>query len=231
MKTNHTNKRSIRAGSRRLFFAAPLLGLIICTGIATAQSESKPATNSSQPDKMKTMNSESVLLKEWIGPYGGVPPWRLVKREEFLDAFGVAMAEHNKEIKAIADNPEPATFENTIVAMEKAGQKLNRVQTMFGVYTSNLNTGPIPGIEKAVAPLMSKHSDAITQNEPLFKRIETVYQSEDQKSKLDSAQQRLLTDRYRSFVRSGAKLNADQKKQLTEINQKLAGLFLSLIHI
>ena len=59
------------------------------------------------------------------------------------------------------------------------------------------------------------------------KRIETVYQSEDQKSKLDHAQQRLLTDRYRSFVRSGAKLNADQKKQLTEINQKLAGLFVA----
>ena len=230
MKTNHANKRFTRAGSRQLFFAAPLLGLIMCTGIATAQSESKPATaatNSSQPDKAKPMNKESVLLKEWIGPYGGVPPWRSVKRGEFIDAFDVAMEEHNDEIKAITDNPEPATFENTIVAMEKAGQKLNRVQTMFGVYTSNLNTGPIPGIEKAVAPLMSKHSDSITQNEALFKRIETVYQSEDQKSKLDHAQQRLLTDRYRSFVRSGAKLNADQKKQLTEINQKLAGLFVA----
>ena len=231
MKTNHAiKKRTAFAGSRCLFFTAPLLGLAICTGTATAQSESKPvtdATNSSQPDKTKTMNSESVLLKKWIGPYGGVPPWRLVKRREFIDAFGVAMKEHNDEIKAIADNSEPATFENTIVAMEKAGQKLNRVQTMFGVYTSNLNTGPIPGIEKAVAPLMSKHSDAITQNEALFKRIETVYQSEDQKSKLEPAQQRLLTDRYRSFVRSGAKLNADQKKQLTGINQKLAGLFVS----
>jgi len=187
MKTNHAIKRSIRTGSLRLLLTAPLLGLAVCTSVATAQSESKPATtatNSPQPDKAKAMTSESVLLKKWIGPYGGVPPWRAVKRDEFIDAFGVAMAEHNEEIKAITDNPEPATFENTIVAMEKAGQKLNRVQTMFGVYTSNLNTGPIPGIEKAVAPLMSKHSDAITQNEALFKRIETVYQSEDQKSKL-----------------------------------------------
>lgn len=173
------------------------------------------------------MNKESVLLKEWIGPYGGVPPWRMVKRDEFIDAFDVAMAEHNEEIKAIAENPEPATFENTIVAMEKIGKKLDRLQAMFGVYTSNLNTGPIPDIEKAIAPLMSKHSDQITQNEALFKRIEAVYQSEDQKSKLDLAQQRLLTDRYRDFVRSGAKLNADQKKQLTAINQKLAGLFVS----
>ena len=127
MKTNHAIKRSTRADSSRLFLAAPLLGLIIFTGIATAQSESKPATNSSQPDKAKPMNSESVLLKEWIGPYGGVPPWRSVKRREFIDAFDVAMEEHNDEIKAITDNPEPATFENTIVAMEKAGQKLSLI--------------------------------------------------------------------------------------------------------
>ena len=171
------------------------------------------------------MNNNSILLKEWIGPYGGVPPWRLVKRKEFIDAYGVAMAEHNKEIDAIANNPEPATFENTIVAMEKAGKTLNRLQTIFGVYTSNLNTGPIPDIEKAVAPMMSKHGDAITQNEALFKRIETVYQSDDQKSKLNEAQKRLLTDRYKSFVRSGAKLNPEQKKELTKINQRLAGLF------
>ena len=57
------------------------------------------------------------------------------------------MAEHDNEIDAIAENPEPATFENTIVAMEKAGETLNRLQTIFGVYTSSLNTGPIPDIE------------------------------------------------------------------------------------
>ena len=74
---------------------------------------------------------------------------------------------------------------------------------------------------------MSKHGDAITQNEALFKRIETVYQSEDQKSKLDVAQNRLLDDIYKDFVRSGAKLDAEQKKKLTDINQKLAGLFVT----
>ena len=150
MKTNHATKRSTRAGARRLLLAAPLLSLVVCTNGVTAQSEARPVTpvtNLHLANQAKPMNKESVLLKEWIGPYGGVPPWRLVKRDEFIDAFGVAMEEHNEEIKAITDNPEPATFENTIVAMEKAGQKLNRVQTMFGVYTSNLNTGPIPGNE------------------------------------------------------------------------------------
>ena len=235
MNSNNFIQRSSHVRSRyRIWLAASLISMMVCsTGAsiqssAMAQSQSAgSASKTTNQKNEKTMNNESVLLKEWVGPYGGVPPWRLVKRNEFIDAFGVAMEEHNQEIQAIADSKEPATFENTIVAMEKAGQKLNRIQAMFGVYTSNLNTGPIPDIEKAVAPLMSKHSDAITQNEALFKRIETVYQSEDQKSKLNLAQSRLLTDRYKTFVRSGAKLDADQKKKLTQINQRLAGLFVS----
>ena len=235
MSPNTYIQRSNRTGSHyRIWPTASLISLAVCaaglliqsSAIAQSQTTGSASKKTNQQNE-KTMTNESVLLKEWVGPYGGVPPWRLVKRSEFLDAFGVAMAEHNQEIQAIADNKEPATFENTIVAMEKAGKKLNRLQAMFGVYTSNLNTGPIPDIEKAVAPLTSKHNDAITQNEALFKRIETIYQSEDQKSKLNLAQQRLLTDRYKSFVRSGAKLDDDQKKKLTKINQRLAGLFVS----
>ena len=235
MSPNTYIQRSNRTGSHyRIWPTASLISLAVCaaglliqsSAIAQSQTTGSASKKTNQQNE-KTMTNESVLLKEWVGPYGGVPPWRLVKRSEFLDAFGVAMAEHNQEIQAIADNKEPATFENTIVAMEKAGKKLNRLQAMFGVYTSNLNTGPIPDIEKAVAPLTSKHNDAITQNEALFKRIETIYQSEDQKSKLNLAQQRLLTDRFKSFVRSGAKLDADQKKKLTKINQRLAGLFVS----
>ena len=235
MKPYNFCLRSNQTRSCRLWVAALFFSLTLCTATAIAQSktktESEPATqappSATKVDETKPMNNNSILLKEWIGPYGGVPPWRMVKRDEFIDAFKVAMAEHDKEIDAIANNPEPATFENTIVAMEKAGKTLDRLQAMFGVYTSNLSTGPIPDIEKAVAPLMSKHGDAITQNEALFKRIETVYQSEDQKSKLDVAQNRLLDDIYKDFVRSGAKLDAEQKKKLTDINQKLAGLFVT----
>ena len=237
------SRRSNQYRSRRtILVAASIVSLAFSTSVI-AQSQTKPTTpqtEAAKPDKMssskvdetkndeaKPMNSNSILLKEWIGPYGGVPPWRMVKREEFVDAFGVAMAEHTKEIDAIANNPEPPTFENTIVAMEKAGKMLDRVQTIFGVYASSLNTGPISDIEKAVAPMMSKHGDAITQNEALFKRIEAVYQSEEQKAKLDVAQQRLLEDNYKSFVRRGAKLDAEQKRKLTDINQQLAGFFVN----
>ena len=103
----------------------------------------------------------SVLLKPWIGPYGGVPPWRMVKPDEFQAAIEKAITEAQDDIQKIADNPAAPTFENTIVAMEQAGRTLDRLTTMFGVHTSNLNIGPIPEIEAAVAPQLSKHQDSI----------------------------------------------------------------------
>ena len=94
------------------------------------------------PQDSNSMNS--ILLKPWIGPYGGVPPWRQVNRDEFLGAFDAAIKISNQEIEAIANNPDPPTFENTFVALEKSGKTLNRLQTIFDVHTSNLATGPIP---------------------------------------------------------------------------------------
>ena len=172
----------------------------------------------------KKMNSESVLLKEWVGPYGGVPPWRQVKPEEFLGAFDAAIKITEKEIDAIANNPDPPTFENTLVAMEKSGETLNRVQTVFGVHASNLNVGPIADIERAVGPLLSKFGDSITQNKKLFKRIESIYNTQSEND-YTVAQKRLIKDQYESFVRQGAKLDDEQKQRLSEINAEMAGLF------
>ena len=83
--------------------------------------------------KDKSDGSNSVLLKMWSGPYGGVPPWRSVNPDEFLDAFDVAIEMSKREIETIANNPEPATFDNTIAAMENAGRAMERLQTIFGV--------------------------------------------------------------------------------------------------
>jgi peptidyl-dipeptidase Dcp len=166
----------------------------------------------------------SVLLQPWSGPYGGVPPWHQVRPDEFVPAFDVAMEEATKEIEAIANNPQPATFENTIVALEDAGRPLQRLQALFGVHSSNLNVDPIPEIQRVVAPRLAKFEDSITQNEKLFARIAAVFES-DQNDTLSTAQQRLLDDRYKNFVRRGAKLNAADKARLSEINQRLASLF------
>ncbi|MFT5301407.1 MAG: peptidyl-dipeptidase Dcp [Mariniblastus sp.] len=177
-----------------------------------------------QTDKGKSMESNSILLKEWIGPYGGVPPWRLVKVEEFNSAFDAAIELSTTEIQAIANNEASPTFENTIVALEKSGRTLGRLETIFGVYTSNLNTGPISDIEKVVAPKMSKFYDSIIQNNALFARIEKVYTGPEIEN-LNLAQRRLVKDRYDSFVRQGAKLNAEDKAVLSQKNAALAGMF------
>ncbi len=174
----------------------------------------------------KAMKTESVLLKEWIGPYGGVPPWRQVNVDEFLGAFDAAFEMSTKDIEAIANNPDAPTFENTLVALEKAGKALQRVQTIFDVHTSNLKVGPIADIEKAVSPKISKHFDSITQNVKLFSRIEKVFNGDEMKT-LTVAQKRLVKDRYESFVRQGARLNEEEKAKLSDINARLAGLFAS----
>ena len=172
----------------------------------------------------ETLNTDLVLIQPWGGPYGGVPPWHLVRADEFVPAFDEAIAHASKEIQAIADSPAEPTFDNTIVAMEKAGSALDRLEAIFGVHAGNLNVGPMPDIQKTVMPKLALHRDRITQNEKLFARIEQVFQGEEMKQ-LGTAEQRLVDDIYRNFVRRGAKLDADKKKTLSSINQRLATLF------
>lgn len=203
----------------------PIIALAICL----ANADNTIGQDESKLENTKPMKSNSILLKPWIGPYGGVPPWRQVNRNEFLGAFDAAIALSMKEIETIANNPDPPTFENTFVALEKAGKTLDRIETIFGVYTSNLATGPIPEIERAVAPKMSKFGDSIIQNEKLFARIEAVYKGDEMKT-LSGPQKRLAKDRYDSFVRQGAKLNANDKAALSQKNAALAGLFADFSH-
>ncbi len=201
-------------------FILPLVTLTIFS-VTVENSFGQEASNSK---KSKMTKSSSILLKPWIGPYGGVPPWRQVNPDEFLAAFETAIEMSTKEIEAIADNPDPPTFQNTFGALEDAGRTLNRLDTIFGVYTSNLATGPIPDIEKAVAPKMSKFADSIVQNEKLFARMEAVYRGKEMNT-LNGPQKRLVKDRYDNFVRQGAKLNAEDKATLSQKNAALAGLF------
>ncbi|MDX1928737.1 MAG: M3 family metallopeptidase [Pirellulaceae bacterium] len=183
---------------------------------------------SQEKGEKKTMPAAEMpaaeMLAPWLGPYGGVPPWHLVRQEQFGAAFDVAIAEAQADIDKIASNPAPANFENTIVALETAGRTLERLSTLFGVYTSNLNLGPIPDIERTVMPKLSEHEDKIIQNAKLFARIEAVYHSDEYKN-LNSIQQRLAEERYKQFVRQGAKLSAEDKARLSKINTRLASLF------
>ena len=197
------------------------LRCVVAAGIVILAGQSLVAQDVEEKQEVK-----SLMLSPWSGPYGGVPPWNLVRREEFVEAFEAAIERSAQEINVIADNPEPATFENTVVAMEDSGRELSRLSTLFFVHASNLNVGPIPDIEKVVVPKLSEHEDSIYQNEKLFARIAAVFEGDEMKSgKLDAAQQRLVDDRYKTFLRKGAKLSKSDKAKLSQINTRLARLF------
>ena len=182
---------------------------------AAPESASMPAPNRA---------SRNPLLVEWSGPYGGVPAFDKVRVQDFKPALEAAMAENLAEVDRIAAHPESPNFENTIAALQRAGQTLNRVQTYYGVWSSTMNGPEFQAVEREMAPKLAAFSDKILQNEALFRRIEAVYNSQE-KSSLTPEQQRLVWLNYTNFVRAGAKLDASSKARVSEINQKLAGLF------
>lgn len=172
-------------------------------------------------DNAKEVNP---LLAEWTGDYGGVPPFDKVKIEYFKPALETAMAETLMEVDRIANQSEAPTFENTLIPMEKAMSKLNRVRAVYNVWSNNMSSPDFQKIEAEMNPKIAAFFDKIYQNELLFKRIENVYNSPT-KSRLNSEQQRLVWFYYTNFVHAGAKLNKEQKQKLSEINQQLARLY------
>ena len=166
------------------------------------------------------------LLAKWTGPYGGVPPFDKVKVEHFKPALEAAMAEALAEAEKIAGQQAPATFENTIVPMEKADRTLNRVSAVYGVYSSTLSTAEFQAVEQEMEPRLAAYRDQLTQNEKLFGRVAAVYESRET-SGLSAEQKRLTWIYYTYFVRAGAKLDAAAKKRTSEINQRLATLYTS----
>ncbi|QQS33381.1 MAG: M3 family metallopeptidase [Acidobacteriota bacterium] len=168
--------------------------------------------------------STNPIMEKWTGPFGGVPPFDKVKVEYFKPALEAAMEENLREIDAITRVRSAPTFQNTIVPLERAGDMLDRVGTVYGIWSANMSTKEFAAVQSEMAPKLAAHSDKITQNEALFKRIEAVYNSP-RKKRLTPEQQRLVWLYHNNFIRSGAKLSAEGKARLAAINQQLAGLF------
>lgn len=164
------------------------------------------------------------LLSKWEGPYGGLLPFDKIKVSDFKPAIESAMAENLAEIDKIANDPAAPTFENTFIPLEEAGDALNRVQTIFGIYSSSISTPDFQPVQAEMQPKLAAHFDKITQNAALFKRIETVYKSAEMK-KLNPEQKRLVEVYYKNYVHAGAALTPERKARLSEINQLLAGLY------
>ena len=167
-------------------------------------------------------STDNPLLSESKLPYH-YPPFDRIKDADYMPAFDQGMAEHLKEVEAIADNPEPATFDNTIIALERAGRLLERVDLIFG-NLAGANTNPeIQKVEADVAPKQAAHNDAIYLNTKLFARIQGLFDRQDSLG-LDPESKHLLERYEKDFVRAGAKLSEADKGKLKAMNTELASL-------
>ncbi|MCW5518765.1 M3 family metallopeptidase [Aureitalea sp. L0-47] len=167
---------------------------------------------------------ENVLLAEWEGPYNGVPAFDQMKVEDVKEAMLLGMELNLKDIDAIANNEDPPTFENTIEAMERAGEELDRGFAYYGILRSNMSTPEFREIQTELAPLFSEFRSKITQNEKLFQRIKAVYDAS-MENPLAADQQRVIELTYQNFAMNGAELDADKKARYAEINKELSSLY------
>ena len=192
---------------------ATIMSVMVCTepfAEMSSQSNDTPA-------------DDNILLAEWTGPYGGVPAFDKMRLDTLKPALEVSMARALEEIDAIANNPAPPTFENTIVALERSGRALDRVQRYLAVWSSNLSTPEFREIQSEMAPRLSEFGSKITQNKALFARIKAVYEGRERAS-LRPDQQRLSWLIYDGFARNGATLEGPAQERYAAINKRLAEL-------
>ena len=170
-------------------------------------------------------SQDNPFFKTWNTPFG-VPPFNEIKIEHFWPAYQAGMAEEMAQIWEIIRNPEAPTFENTIVAMDNAGELLRKVTPVFSGLSSVNNNPELQQLARQLSPVSSKHRDDISLNPELFKRVKAVYAQKDRLN-LTVEQMKLLENTYRRFVRGGADLPPDKQEQLRRLNSELAALQLS----
>lgn len=161
-------------------------------------------------------------LTRWTGPLG-LPDFTQLSDDAFAPVFAAALADHEREIAGIADNPEPATIENTLAALELAGEALSHVSSIFSLRAGAHTNDLIQEVERDMAPKMARHYSAISMNPALFARIDALYRQRETLG-LDAETLRVLEQTWKGFVRSGARLDEPGKKRLAAINDELASL-------
>ncbi len=166
--------------------------------------------------------AENPFLQPWTTPFG-VPPFDAIKLEHYKPAFEAGMQQQQQEIRAICLKESAPTFENTIEALDRSGELLDRVNNVFNAMESALTNDGIQTISKEIAPRLSQHRDEILLNDKLFQRVKAIYEVHD-KLDLNAEQKRLLEETYKNFVRGGANLPAEQKQKLKDLNARLSVL-------
>ncbi len=167
---------------------------------------------------------KNPLLSDFNTPFDTVP-FSEVENEHFQPAIETAIKEAKNEIDQITANPEAPTYENTLESLEFSGERLSRITSLFFNLNAAETNEEIQGIAQAVSPMLSEFSNDVRLDEELFKRIEAVHANKN-KLGLNPEQSMLLDKNYKAFVRNGAKLNAEDKKKLREIDKELSTLSL-----
>ena len=162
------------------------------------------------------------FLETWDTPFG-VQPFDEIQDEHFMPAFKFGVLELRKDVASIVENPEPATFENTILALESAGGELERVVYTFSALTGTDLNDQLRELQTQIWPMYTREIDAITLNDALWQRVNAVYEARDSLD-LNEQEARLLELTHRNFVRAGAALSPEVKAEVAEINAELAEL-------
>lgn len=164
------------------------------------------------------------LLNEFTTPYESAP-FEKIELNHYLPAFTESVEIARKEIDQIADNTDQPNFANTIEALEYSGHKLDRVASIFFNLNHANTNDEMQALAREISPILTEFSNDIIMNEKLFSRVKEVYHQKGE-LKLTVEQEKLLTDRYKSFVRSGANLEKEKKDQIREISKELSKLTL-----
>lgn len=167
-----------------------------------------------------TTDPNPLLAKPWPTPFD-LPPFDAVQPEHFLPAFEAGLAAHVAEIATIVADPDPATFENTMAALERAGDTLSRVSSVFWNLASAHTNDALQAVEREISPLIAAHWAAIGMNESLYARVAAVWDARDG---LNAEQRRLVERQVKGFRRSGVGLAENQKARLKAIVERLSAL-------
>ena len=204
----------------RLYLAGALavLGLLGC-----AEKESPVTEVTTNPEQDTTMVTSDNPFFAPSELQFGYPRFDLIKNEHYEPAMVQGMVEQRAEIDAIASNPDAPTFDNTLAAMERSGQLLDRsARVFFGLSSAHTND-EIEAIQVRISPQFAEHQDAILLNQALFARVQTLH-SQRADLGLDAESLRLLEETYKDFVRAGALLDETGQARMREINTELASL-------
>jgi peptidyl-dipeptidase Dcp len=167
-------------------------------------------------------NSMNPFLNDYETPFK-IPPFEEIEFAHYEPAFDIGMKEHLKEIEEIANNQQEPTFENTIEAMERSGETLDKVANVFFNLLGSNTNDDMDALAMKISPKLSAHNDSILLNKELFKRIKELFDNKGSFN-LTTEQNRLLEETYKRFIRSGANLDNQSMERLTQINSSLSSL-------